>query len=333
MATHKSPFSTCGMYSSRWLLCVAVFALLSVASATESQLSEGHSASNSHSASHSHSTTSSHTATKTETQLPISKDRHTGHQLKPFVGGIPGKLLSVFPVLTFLIFQLAPFKTIQEIKERRSVGNYPVLPYISLAVNCAIWLVYSAIYRDYTILATNVSGLASGYYYTYIYQLYSKKSIHGYVGGAISIFICVILALVLFPVYFAAEVIGTIGSIIVCVLAVSPLMSLPAVIREKNSEAIPITFSTANLMNSIAWMSYGILVARRLVVWWPSAFGSVVATIQVTLYFLYPPKRTPDVVSDDDRDFSALEKGKEITTACGSDSEADEATETTPLTR
>lgn len=60
-------------------------------------------------------------------------------------------------------------KTIQQDK---STGQLSPLPFVALAANCVVWVLYGILQSDMTVLVPNASGMGFGLYYTYLFSKY-----------------------------------------------------------------------------------------------------------------------------------------------------------------
>jgi len=97
---------------------------------------------------------------------------------------IENMLLGIFlrlagPIL-FICMQIAAMWTARKISVARSVHNLPLLPFLSLLVNCVVWTMYGYIEDQWTVVIPNFLGIFAGGYCTYTYHQYSPLQVRTY---------------------------------------------------------------------------------------------------------------------------------------------------------
>lgn len=218
------------------------------------------------------------------------------------VNPLLASFLSVFPPLCFGFLQLSPMKTVNEIKQKQSVGELSPLPFVSLATNCVVWDCYGFLNNDMTVLLPNLTGAAFGFYYTYQYVKHAKSSLTTYLLGSATIMGSALAMAVMLDAPTAAHYIGLTGCTLAVILMASPLATLKTVIDTKNTSAMPFMTSLATLFNAASWSGYGYLVANDPMIWGPNSLGLVAALVQMGLFAKYgihssspSPKTKPPV--------------------------------------
>lgn len=106
------------------------------------------------------------------------------------------------------------------------------------------------------LLIPNIVGVLSGAFCVSVYQKYAEESPLGLYSAAAAI------------VAFAAAcaVLGNLPllGLVACGLSVflmgAPLVKLKTVIQEKSTASIPFTTSMAGWLNSLSWLTYGLLI-------------------------------------------------------------------------
>jgi len=173
--------------------------------------------------------------------------------------------LQVLPPLAAQVVFLAPLEAMKTIKANNSTGNLPLVPYVSMAINGVLWMVYGALVSQPTIWAPNISGAIFGSYYWYTYAKYCPASFpmktYAAVGaGAIgSIFGIAALC----EPAMAANLLGMGGNVVVVAMFGGPLMAIQTVLREKNTKALPFGMCIATFVNCTLWTSYGFFCRAR----------------------------------------------------------------------
>jgi solute carrier family 50 protein (sugar transporter) len=201
----------------------------------------------------------------------------------------------IAPVASIVVF-MAPFPTIQKIKRDRSVGNLPLLPYSSMASSAFLWFTYGLMKADPNVWVTNLVGLAFASYYFFQFVQFAPKSaptlpgsVKQHVQGFAAIFTTATV-LNLSGLSIARDIIG-IATVILCLaMFASPLAALKVVVQTKSSEAIPLPFTLASVVNCFAWAVYGLFIMNDPNVYVTNALGLSFTLAQLALIFVYPAK-------------------------------------------
>jgi solute carrier family 50 protein (sugar transporter) len=185
----------------------------------------------------------------------------------------------------FLGMQASSIKTGFSIVTSNSTLQLSLLPFISLLLNCIIWTQYGILKEDNTIIVPNAIGIFTGIFCTTVYlsKSHSPKSQAPLILGAAVIGLCCSVA------YFYGDIqsLGLMGcALAVCVMG-SPLATLKNVIVTKSTASIPFTTSFFMWLNSLSWMSYGLLISNDIMVYGPNAVGFILATVQLLLFVVY----------------------------------------------
>eukprot|EP00736_Rhodelphis_marinus_P008134 Rmarinus@m.12718 len=205
----------------------------------------------------------------------------------PSTAGASSTLGSVLPFLcfgNFFFLQISGLKTLREIQRNRDTGLLSILPFLSLAVNCIIWVIYGILRKDIAVVVPNVSGMILGAYYTYNFTKYCRR----YPLPQILVSLVILAAVFILAAVGAVDAIGYIGSALAIALLSSPLATLKTVLKMKNTKAMPRATSIATFLNSLSWTLYGYLVAEDAMIWAPNFLGLCAATLQCFLLVIYP---------------------------------------------
>lgn len=154
--------------------------------------------------------------------------------------------------LVALLLFLAPLKTLKAAMQgTRLLGDINPVPFPLLATNCAGWVAYGYLLRDYYVVVANINGLVLAMHYTLqAYCLCSmggermegkRKLLHGTVVGA-SLMMAYVGLVVALPLGDKEEarklVLGLVcNAVLVCFYA-SPLAEVKTVIASKSSDAL-----------------------------------------------------------------------------------------------
>ena len=164
----------------------------------------------------------------------------------------------------FMGIQAASIKSASGIWSMKNTRGLPMLPYISLLVNCIIWTMYGFLKEDLSLIVPSGCGILTGIYCTGIYMSCSEvsRSNNTLCLGAL---VCACIAGGLF-VFDEDYYLGLLGVVISCILLGSPLATLGTVIREKSTASLPFTTTLFMTLNALSWMSYGLLITHDFMV-------------------------------------------------------------------
>ena len=110
---------------------------------------------------------------------------------------------------------------VRQIVKEKTVGDLPLLPFISLFTNCVIWSWYGYLIDDATVMTPNLSGMCFGALYTGVYLKYATKSQAPLVLGSMALVGSVSAAALMLPVEQVTPAIGYLGngqSVLCCVI-------------------------------------------------------------------------------------------------------------------
>lgn len=197
-------------------------------------------------------------------------------------------------VIAFCMFS-SPFRAVQQVRKQKSLGDLNPLPMVAMWANCAAWLVYGYLVKDYYVFAANEPGLLLGTYMTIVcygfadakardrmlYTVLFFTSILSVGGAVVNLsnmdpttrnFVWGLITVGILLVYYGA-----------------PLTVLAEVVTSKSSSALYWPMSIMNTINGSLWVAYGLAVADRFI-WMPNLLGAIFGGIQVALCMIYPNK-------------------------------------------
>eukprot|EP00735_Rhodelphis_limneticus_P001743 TRINITY_DN1241_c0_g1::TRINITY_DN1241_c0_g1_i1::g.26799::m.26799 TRINITY_DN1241_c0_g1::TRINITY_DN1241_c0_g1_i1::g.26799 ORF type:complete len:321 (+),score=52.18,sp/Q8LBF7/SWET7_ARATH/32.54/2e-21,MtN3_slv/PF03083.11/3.9e-15,MtN3_slv/PF03083.11/9.2e+03,MtN3_slv/PF03083.11/1.3e-18 TRINITY_DN1241_c0_g1_i1:48-965(+) len=211
----------------------------------------------------------------------------------PAQTGILGSILPLTNFIFFFFLQISGLKTISLISSKKSIGDFSVLPFLSLAVNCVIWVIYGVLKSAPAVVWPNVSGMLLGFLYLRLYHSYATPAqrtdlANNWYLPAIGILGTVLMLTVFAPTALAVHYIGLIGCVLAVLLLSSPLAVLRTVLKNRNTAAMPFATSLGGFLNSLSWTLYGLLVANDIMIWGPNALGFLASTVQMILLFTFP---------------------------------------------
>lgn len=126
------------------------------------------------------------------------------------------------------------------------MGGLPLLPYSSMVLNCSLWILYSLLVNEITVLYANTVGLVLGAYYFYVFYSNCSPTATGlpgtlkdHVQGTVTAVALALLIAAVLPRDTAAELIGKAAVIFCVILFASPLSVLKQAILAQSSKDIP----------------------------------------------------------------------------------------------
>jgi solute carrier family 50 (sugar transporter) len=193
-----------------------------------------------------------------------------------------------------IVVGLSPVSTIQQISIERNVGSYPLLPYSTMIINAALWFIYGLLKQNISVWFGNGICLVLGVTYFLIYIRFSPPAssiLPGTVQQHIQVVVGMVLAAVLISIFpilnDPAQLIGSVGCIIVVLLFASPLVVLRQVIQSKDARSIPLPFTVACTLNCFLWTVYGFWGVRDFYIYFPNALGLILSVAQLVLKIYY----------------------------------------------
>ena len=202
-------------------------------------------------------------------------------------GGALELLLRVAGPCFFLWMQYSTFMTAQAISARKSVGSIPLLPFLSLFMNCIVWTFYGLLKDDMTVLVPNGLGVATGGYCTYVYYTFStpkqRQESVKFARTSVALFVLNTFLFLDSDAYH----IGLIGCCLAVCLMGSPLSALQTVLESASTESMPFATSLAAFLNSLSWTAYGGFISHDPMIYVPNLLGLAITSVQMLLFAKY----------------------------------------------
>ncbi|CAI5725679.1 unnamed protein product [Peronospora destructor] len=204
--------------------------------------------------------------------------------------------LRVLTTCSSVLLNVSPWPEFARIHRQRTPGPLTVLPVVMLFCNSFLWTMYGFMVGQlFPLFATCFLGQCTCAGFIAVYYRWSpdRPAVRRTIAKAGSV-----MALCMAYVILGArgvtnqsreQVITTLAmmciSINIC-LYVSPLDTMKRVVRTKSAASLPITLCSANLLNGLLWVAFGITEGDFYVLA-PNAIGSVLSIAQVALYYTY----------------------------------------------
>lgn len=197
---------------------------------------------------------------------------------------------SICTILQFLSGMLVCQKYVQ----KGSTGDTSSFPFISGAVSTTLWLRYGFLIDEPSMIIVNTVGSTLFIAYSATFYLYSiKKST---TLKQIVVAFTVLIAILCYSLYYyesdkvgVTDLMGFVCCTMTIVFFAAPLTSVFHVIKMKSAEVMPYPLILATLITSILWYLYGIIIDDSFVQI-PNFLGCVLASLQLSLYCIYPTK-------------------------------------------
>jgi solute carrier family 50 protein (sugar transporter) len=163
-----------------------------------------------------------------------------------------------------------------------------------MIINATLWFIYGLLKRNISVWFGNGICLALGITYFVIYIRFSPPAssiLPGTVQQHMQVIVGMVLAAVLIstlPIFNdPAQLIGSVGCIIVVLLFASPLVVLRQVIQSKDARSIPLPFTIACTINCFLWTVYGFWGVGDFYIYFPNALGLMLSLAQLALKVHY----------------------------------------------
>lgn len=163
-----------------------------------------------------------------------------------------------------------------------------------MCANCFLWIAYSLLKGEPTILYANSVGLALGLCYFYIFRANCNPTatglpgtIHQHIQGTAIIVAFTLLIAAALPKDTAAELIGKMAVVFCVILFASPLSVLKEAILTKSAKNIPLPFAVASTCNTFLWSVSGVLALHDFNVYFPNLLGLACCIAQLVVILMY----------------------------------------------
>ena len=204
-------------------------------------------------------------------------------------------LTELFLILINLFLQCSPLPLIIEIYQKKSVNpdRNPFI-FIVLFINCIIQITYGILIWQSTIIISQILGISLSIIYLIVFYKYGnvrkKKTILKYIIFINVSMIIGLFCISKFDIKASIQIFGTLALLSSIVMMLSPLSTVKAVIRDRNSIHLPKHIVIATFVSCLAWLLYGIAV-QDIFIWAPNVIGIPSSLFQIALLFKYPESK------------------------------------------
>lgn len=219
-------------------------------------------------------------------------------------------------VMGNVLVQVSPFPQVRRWVQRGCTGDADAAPYVSIAFGGFQWCFYGLFAWVVTsrsgflvLVHSNCLGAVLGTYYVRAFYCNCRNeeslgSLQKYLSAVSTLVLLQVCSMCILPAERALFLTGLISSFCSFIGATSVLVTVPMVIRTKDSRSIPGPFAVANLTSAIVWSLCGYLLDDPLVMV-PNLFSVFCSGTSIGLKVFYPS----DVFSSGGAD--KLEEGME----------------------
>ncbi|EYU43027.1 hypothetical protein MIMGU_mgv1a022177mg, partial [Erythranthe guttata] len=183
--------------------------------------------------------------------------------------------------------------TFYRILKKKSTEGFQSVPYVVGLLSCMLWIYYATLKSNETLLITiNSLGSFIEAIYIFIYISYAPKNAKILALELIMLLNVFGFGLILVLTHFLVKgsqrvhVLGWISVILSVSVYVAPLSIMKKVIQTKSVEFMPISLSSALLLNAVMWFFYGLLL-KDFYITVPNIVGFIFGVIQIILYLIY----------------------------------------------
>lgn len=213
-------------------------------------------------------------------------------------------IVKAFCVAGNMLVQVSPFPQVRRWESRGCTGEADAAPYVSIAFGGCQWCFYGAFAWIVTsrsgfliLVHANCLGAILGTYYVRTFYRNCRNevflaSLQKYLSAVSALALLQVCAMSVLPAERALFLTGLISSFCSFVGATSVLVTVPTVLRTKDSRSIPGPFAVANLCSALVWSLCGYLLDDPLVMV-PNLFACACSATSLGLKVIYPSELFP----------------------------------------
>lgn len=212
-----------------------------------------------------------------------------------------------------VLVQVSPYPQVMLWEKHKCTGDADAAPYVSIAFGGWQWCAYGTFAWLLTkrsgfliLVHSNCLGALLGTYYAITFYRHCKdpsalSSFQRYLSAVMSLVVLQICTVFVLPAERALFLTGLVSSFCSFVGALSMLVTLPVVVRTKDSSSIPTPLVLANLLSSCVWCVCGWML-QDLLVSGPNVVAAIASITCLYLKKLYPAK-LPESDDESRQDF------------------------------
>jgi uncharacterized protein with PQ loop repeat len=206
-----------------------------------------------------------------------------------------------------VLVQVSPFPQVKRWESRGCTGEADAAPYVSIAFGGCQWCFYGMFAWIVTsrsgfliLVHSNLLGAILGMYYVRTFFCHcrnapARASLNLYLSAVTTLALLQVCSICMLPPERALFLTGLISSFCSVVGATSVLVTVPTVMKTKDSRSIPGAYAVANLCSSFVWSLCGYILDDPLVMI-PNLFACCCSGSSLGLKVLYPSDFFPSSV-------------------------------------
>ncbi|KAL3673023.1 hypothetical protein V7S43_002320 [Phytophthora oleae] len=209
-------------------------------------------------------------------------------------------VLRILTALSSLMVSLSPSISIYKIYKNKTVGNFSIVPFVSLLGNAHMWMMYGYFCGNIfpVVVSFGFGDFAALAYITVYYRFADdRKYVLQIVGGAVS----VLAAITLYAIIAAtgatgqdytgiSHVLGYLSIVAAIILYGAPFEKALFVLRNKNAAPIQLPMVICGATNNALWVIYTPLDSNWFM-FIPNAICVVLGFVLLVLYVMYRPSK------------------------------------------
>lgn len=212
----------------------------------------------------------------------------------------------------------------RSVRPQTTIPN--LLPFLVMLIDNYIGLIFS--YRIHDTLGLRLRLLGTGlnimYLFTLMYRILLLPSTTSTIGrrsttihnndtdmdtvknNPIILFIIthIVAGILLYSVHDKIDILGIVNTLTSIGFAISPLTSLPVILRTQNTDALSFSMTVALEFCAVSWMIRGIQLQQIWMIF-PNALNAVIAACQLFLMYRYRRTTTGTVTTSDSESSSS----------------------------
>ncbi|CAD7929757.1 unnamed protein product [Amoebophrya sp. A25] len=208
-----------------------------------------------------------------------------------------GCMIKALSIASSLCTQFAPLPEVTQMREQKKTGSKEALSYVAIACTGLQWCMYGTSAYLYTgnhgfliVVYANVVGACMGCYYSFTFYQHVDRSTRQcermqlYMGCAVTLFTMQLLFYLTRPLEQFLLASGCLSATLSVVVTLSPLATLPTVLRTRSVESMPVELSLVSFGSSWLWLACGLMLHD----WWiliPNYVGIAVGFVSCYLIF------------------------------------------------
>jgi len=253
--------------------------------------------------------------------LPVSRLWSASQWFVQLITGMTlAMVVKALCIVGNMLVQVSPIPQVVRWEARKCTGEADAAPYVSIAFGGCQWCFYGMFAWLVTnrsgfliLVQSNCLGALLGTYYVRTFYINCRNevslvSLQKYLSGVTSLALLQVCAMGVLPAERALFLTGLVSSFCSFIGATSVLVTVPAVIRTKDSRSIPGPYAIANLGSSLVWSLCGYLLDDPLVMI-PNLFSSCCAATSLGLKAYYPSDFFATEGAEKSDKLSACEEG------------------------